>query len=64
MTQHIISHIFNSKALIRVAFALLSLGGIAHAESASVPDAKSGGATHRAPVVQGNDYNYMQGGGG
>jgi hypothetical protein len=54
MTQQISVRFFTVKTLLRVAFTVLSLSGIAHARS---PD-------NAAPQQSGNNYNFMAGGGG
>jgi hypothetical protein len=54
MSAKIVSRILTTKTLIRVAFAILSLSGIAHAS----PD-------HQVPQPKtGAPYNFMAGGGG
>jgi hypothetical protein len=55
MSAKIVSHILTTKTLIRVAFAIFSLSGIAQASSDhQVAEQKAGGAP----------YNFMAGGGG
>jgi hypothetical protein len=54
MTQQMFARILTVKNLIRVAFTILSLNGMAHAGS---PD-------NRPPPQSGNNYNYTAGGGG
>jgi hypothetical protein len=55
MTMKMLAHLVATKTLIRVAFSILSLSGIAHAQTSD----------HRvAPQQSGNAYNYMAGGGG
>ncbi len=60
MAQQLSAFVFNSKTWVRVAFTVLSLGGVAHAQSDNLPV----GNSHPAPTQQGNDYNFMAGGGG
>jgi hypothetical protein len=62
MAQTLFSLVFNRKTLIRVAFAAISLAGVAHAQSASKTDAASTSTNRPEPVLQGG--NYMEGGGG
>jgi hypothetical protein len=50
MVQQMFLLVYSKKTLIRVAFAVLSLAGVAQAHAASIP--QSGG------------YNYVAGGGG
>jgi hypothetical protein len=54
MSAKIVSRILTTKTLIRVAFAILSLSGIAQAS----PD------NHAAQQKSGGPYNFMAGGGG
>jgi hypothetical protein len=54
MSAKIVSLILTTKTLIRVAFAILSLSGIAQAS----PD------NHAAQQKSGGPYNFMAGGGG
>jgi hypothetical protein len=55
MAKKMLAHLVATKTLIRVAFSILSLSGIAHAQ-VSVHGA--------APQQSGNAYNYVAGGGG
>jgi hypothetical protein len=63
MLQQLFSHVFNKKILIRVAFTVLGLGGVAHAQSAGKPDATPAGTTHATPAPQGSSYNFAGGDG-
>ena len=62
MTQQMFARLLTTKILIRAAAIALSLTGVAHAQSANRADAPT--TTHTMPVQQGNDYNFMAGGGG
>jgi hypothetical protein len=55
MARKTLAHLITAKTLIRVAFAILSLSGLAHAQSSARPT---------TPQQSGNAYNYMAGGGG
>ena len=55
MAKKLLAQLVATKTLIRVAFSILSLSGIAHAQT----------SVHRvAPQQSSNAYNYVAGGGG
>ena len=54
MSAKLVSRILTTKTLIRVAFAILSVSGIAHASPDTQPAQQKAGAP----------YNFMAGGGG
>jgi hypothetical protein len=55
MAKKMLAHLVATKTLIRVAFSILSLSGVAHAESSAHPT---------TPGQSASAYNYMAGGGG
>ena len=55
MAKKMLAHLVATKTLIRVAFSILSLSGIAHAELSAHP---------ATPEQSAGAYNYMAGGGG
>jgi hypothetical protein len=62
MAQKLFSQVVNTRTLIRVAFAVLSLAGVAQAQSVNRTGAASTANAHPAPILQG--YDVMQNGGG
>jgi hypothetical protein len=59
MAKMFLARTLSTKVLVRVAFAVISLAGMAHAQSTHAPPADR---THSAPALQGQ--NPMEGGGG
>jgi len=52
------------KTFIRVALTILSLSGVAYAQSAKDTGSAATSGVRHAPPQQGNDYNFLVGGGG
>jgi hypothetical protein len=64
MIQSTFERFFTKQTLIGAAFALVSLGGVAHAQDVRKVDPAAASHSRPAPILQGNDYNFMEGGGG
>jgi len=64
MVKQVFARFLVSKVLIRVALAAISLSGVAHAQTPNKANAAPPHNARAAGSQQGNDYNFLAGGGG